>query len=136
MTNQLNICTLIRNPSTEHGTFGKMYINGTFFSHTLERPWLDNKSGTSSIPTGTYRTAETYSPRFRRQMYLLFGTGPRTGIRIHAANLSSQLQGCIALGHRLGAIGGKPALLISSPAIREFESKLEHKPFILEIRNA
>ena len=72
----------------------------------------------------------------------LLGTEPRTGIRKHPANfmgdaalgLRSQLNGCIALGERLGWMDGQKALLLSAPAVRRFESHMSHRPFLLEIR--
>jgi hypothetical protein len=76
-------------------------------------------------------------------MYLLLGTEPRAGIRKHPANLMgaidkgfrAQLNGCIALGEKLGWIDGQKALLLSAPAMRRFESIMGGKPFTLEIRN-
>ena len=76
-------------------------------------------------------------------MYVLLSTTPRAGIRIHPANLMgdrakgwrSQLNGCIALGERLGTLGGQKALLVSAPAMRAFETLMGGKPFILEVRN-
>lgn len=75
-------------------------------------------------------------------MYLLLGTEPRAGIRKHSANLMgaiemgyrAQLNGCIALGERLGWIDGQKALLLSAPAMRRFEAHMGYQPFTLEIR--
>lgn len=75
-------------------------------------------------------------------MYLVLGTGPRAGIRLHAANLMGddamgyrrQLNGCIAFGERLGWMDGQKALLLSAPAMRRFESFMGGKPFTLEIK--
>ena len=75
-------------------------------------------------------------------MYLLLGTDPRAGIRKHSANLMGddtmgfrrQLNGCIALGEKLGHIDGQKALLVSAPAMRRFEDHMQRKPFLLEIR--
>lgn len=58
----------------------------------------------------------------------------RVGVRIHPANLTSQLNGCVALGLRLGEIGGQKALLLSKPAVRQFEALMQGKTFELEIR--
>jgi hypothetical protein len=74
-------------------------------------------------------------------MYLLLGTSPRAGIRIHSANLMGddsmgyrrQLNGCIAFGERLGWIDGQKALLVSAPAVRRFEQYMGYQPFTLEI---
>jgi hypothetical protein len=68
----------------------------------------------------------------------------RAGIRIHSANFMgdaskgfhSQLNGCVALGERLGIMEGQKALLLSKPAIRKFENCMGKQPFLLEIKNA
>lgn len=125
--------SLVREQTGPQGTFGQLYIDGKPFSYTLERPWLENKSGISCIPQGTYKVLWTHSPKYKRHMYLVSGTEPRTGIRIHSANLSSQLQGCIALGEKFGSIDGIKAVLVSKPAIRRFEELMGGKSFELEI---
>ncbi len=66
----------------------------------------------------------------------------RGGIRIHSANLMGddskgykrQLNGCIALGQTLGRIEGQKALLLSKPAIRQFEDLMNRQDFTLEIK--
>lgn len=126
---------ILRGPSTEHGTFGRLLTAG-FECYTLERPWLDNKSSVSSIPAGKYTCLWTYSPRFKKRVYLVDGVPARSGIRIHPANLSSQLNGCIALGEKLGVIAGVPAVLSSQPAVRQFETLMDGLTFTLEIKNA
>jgi hypothetical protein len=76
-------------------------------------------------------------------MYLLLGSEPRAGIRLHAANLMGddamgyrrQLNGCIAFGERLGWMDGQKALLVSAPAVTKFENHMQRQPFTLEIRN-
>lgn len=133
---------------SEQGTFGLLWTRGLQL-YSGELPWLENRSNVSSIPpgpapapAGLYRVAWTWSPRFRRMMYLLLGTGPRSGIRMHPANLMgaigaglrAQLNGCIALGERRGYLAGQKALLVSAPALRRFEAHLGHAPFNLEIR--
>jgi hypothetical protein len=98
-------------------------------------------ASSSCIPLGTYKAAISFSPRFGRGLYLLEHTDPRSGIRIHAANLMgdisldklSQLNGCIALGERLGWINGQKALLLSVPALRRATAAFGGRPFTLEI---
>ena len=74
-------------------------------------------------------------------MYLVDGVRGRAGIRFHAANLMgaapfrSQLNGCIALGERLGHIEGQKALLLSAPAMRRFETYFAGQSFTLEIQD-
>jgi hypothetical protein len=133
---------LERLESGDQGTFGRI-VAGELVLFSGELPWRENRSNVSCIPPGLYRCLWTFSPRFRRMMYLLDPTAPRAGIRKHAANLMgdttlgyrAQLNGCIALGERLGWLNGQKALLLSAPAMRRFESHMGRKPFTLEIRN-
>lgn len=129
--------------SGDQGTFGRIWTKGLSL-FTGELPWRDNASSISCVPPMVTRVVWTWSPRFRRMMYLLLGTEPRAGIRKHPANLMgdvalgyrSQLNGCIALGEKLGWINGQKALLLSAPAVRRFEAHMGQRPFVLEIRNA
>lgn len=127
----------------DHGTFGRWVAKGqTFYSGEL--PDRGNAANISCVPAKAYHVAWTWSSRFCRMMYLLANTDPRTGIREHSANLMgdrakgflAQLNGCIALGYRLGWIDGQKALLISAPAVRRFEELMERRPFELVITEA
>jgi len=71
----------------------------------LELPWLLNAKGKSCIPPGgrgqeiEYRLAYTYSPKYRRKMWLVEGVEGRSGVRIHAGNYAgfdeSDSEGCL-----------------------------------------
>ncbi len=133
--------TLIRLESSDQGTFGKIITSGlTLF--TGELPWRENKSNVSCIPAGRYKCSWTYSPRFRRHMYLVHPVVDRTGIRKHSANLmgsvdkgfKAQLNGCISLGEKLGWIENQKAVLLSVTAMRRFESHMKREPFELEVK--
>jgi hypothetical protein len=133
--------TLFRLESTNEGTFGQISTQ-SFFAFTGELPWRENIPSISCVPQGTYQAILTFSPRFGRGLYLLGLTSPRSGIRIHPANLMgdrelglrSQLNGCIALGEKLGWIEGQKAVLVSAPACRRLEEFFGREPFTLEIR--
>lgn len=124
----------------DEGTFGRIWAKGLSF-FTGELPDRGNAPNISCITAATFHATWSYSPRFGRYMYLIGPVPGRSGIREHAANLmgdikkglKSQLNGCIALGERLGWIDGQKALLLSRPAIRRFENLMERKPFILEV---
>lgn len=137
--------TIERLESSDHGTFGLLQfeMNGWLESFYVgELPWRDNASNVSCIPKGTYRGLWTYSPRFKRSMYLIDGVTNRAGIRMHSANFMGddtkgfkrQLNGCIALGEKLGTMEGQKVILLSSPAMRRFERLMGGQPFILEIK--
>lgn len=113
--------------------------DGEVFSGEL--PDRGNAPNISRIPAALYLVKWTYSPAFKRMMYLVTGVPGRSGIRLHSANLmgdrakgfKSHLYGCVALGRRVGSIKGQRALLVSRPAIRELETWGGGEPFELEI---
>lgn len=133
---------------SDQGVFGRLAA-GALSLYTGELPWRENASSISCVPPGPgsapvqYWARLTYSPRFGRALYLLAPTDPRVAIRIHPANLMgdtakgfrSQLNGCVALGERLGWMDGQKAILISQPAVRRLESFFDGRPFRLEIRS-
>jgi len=100
---------------------------------TLERPWMDNASGVSCIPEGEYDVFWTLSPRLKRYTFEVLKVQNRAGIRMHSANLFTELLGCIALGEKLGTMDGKRCIFISAPAIRAFEAWAP-KAFTLKIK--
>lgn len=82
-----------RKRKTIDGIIGTLSIdNNTFTCFTIEN--LEH-----AIPAGLYPVEFTYSPAFNRVMPLINVPG-REAIRIHPANLPTQLLGCIAVGDR------------------------------------
>lgn len=133
---------LQRLESGDQGTFGQLIAGGlALFSGEL--PWRNNAPSISCVPAGTYQCVFTNSPRFSRCLYLVDSVPARAGIRVHPANLMGdsskgfkcQLNGCIALGERLGWMEGQKAVLLSAPAVRRLESFFGGRPFQLEIRD-
>ena len=133
---------LQRKETSDEGTFGHFnYPAGWLYSGEL--PARGNEPSFSRVPAGSYWAAFTFSPRFGRRLYLLDRVPARSGIRIHPANLAGdsrkglrcQLNGCIALGERLGWLDGQKAVLISQPAVRRVEEYFKGQPFLLEIRD-
>lgn len=131
---------LTRAETSDEGTFGLFTVDDrSYFSGEL--PDRDNALNLSCIPKGTYSCVWNYSPKLRRKAYLIIVPN-REGVRIHSANFmgddtkgfKKQLNGCIALGQRLGQMDGQKALLLSRPAVREFEDYMQGQPFSLEIR--
>lgn len=136
--------TLIINrfETSDQGTFGKILV-GEKWLYTGELPWRENKNNISCVPCGTYKCIFTFSPRFKRVMCLIIDNSKkRLGLRVHSANYMgdkdkgylSQLNGCISLGEKFGILNGQKAVVISSPAIRYFESLYKNKIFNLEIK--
>lgn len=133
--------TLERLETGDQGTFGRLVLEDGRRWFTGELPDRDNASNISCIPAGIYPCQWTLSPAFKRMMYLVHPVKGRSGIRIHAANYMGDkskgfrchLNGCIALGKRLGTMAGQKAVLLSAPAISEFEAAMDWQPFELEI---
>lgn len=127
----------------DQGTFGILITDDGSWFYSGELPWRDNRSNISCVPAGEYTCTFTYSPRFKRRLYLVGPVLNRSGIRKHSANLmgdaskgyKAQLNGCISLGEKLGWLDGQKAILVSQPAISKLERLMEGKPFILEIKD-
>lgn len=132
---------LYRYESTDHGTFGRIQIDGKYF-HTLELPWIDNKNNISCIPIGEYETDIYPSSRFGN-VYLVKNVPGRSGILIHQGNfggnklkgLKSNIEGCILLGKSRGIISGQKCVLNSRIAVKEFMDTIHRQPFTLAIEN-
>ena len=111
------------------GVWGILQVNsqnhGQFFFSTLEN--YEKK-----IEAGTYRLKYCYSPKFKYDSFLLAGVQGRSGIRIHAGNYPSDLEGCISLG-LINKTKGIPNMLHRSRmAVEQFES-IAYKNDKLEI---
>jgi hypothetical protein len=86
-----------RTSKTSDGIFGTMTIDSDPFTCVTCENLKDE------IPAGTYDVEFTYSPEFSPHMpnnapMPLLDVPNRTAVRIHWANLPSQLLGCIAVG--------------------------------------
>lgn len=87
---------LLRNRLTEDekGVFGELYLNGHFVCWTLE-----NRS--KMIPFGMYIVKNSESPKFKRELPLLYSKAvpASRGIRIHSGNDAvKDSQGCVLVG--------------------------------------
>lgn len=131
---------LLRQESGDQGTFGMLFVAEMSF-FTGELPWRQNAPSISCIPEGAYPCEWNMSSKFHRRMYLINGVPDRAGIRIHPANYMGdaslgwkcQLNGCIALGERIGQMKKQKALLDSANAVHRFEALMGEAPFILEV---
>jgi len=133
--------TLRRHANTIDGMFGTLWADNAKLFDTIECPWRNNRSNISCIPTGTYVCTYSYSPTFKRALYLIVGVKGRSGIRIHPGNvagmrdkgLKSDFQGCIGLGMRRGIVFGQPAILSSAIAVRKLRDITHDQDFKLTI---
>lgn len=153
----INRATLTRIKKDDNCTLGVMSVtkqNGySWACKTLELPDKGNKNGISCIPEGEYDVEYTKSPSFSRLAtmkarkkdpkapevevftYELKDVPGRAGIRIHSANYTRQLRGCIALGsmHKDLDGDGTTDVVHSGKTMEEFEKLMDKKPFKLKI---
>ena len=85
--------TLIRYTRTETAILGSLYLNGAFICYTLE-------NAAKSIPSGLYSIENSRSPKFGRELPLLFSdkVPSRRGVRIHAGNTYQDSAACVLVG--------------------------------------
>ena len=91
-------------------TIGNLYVDGTFFSNTLEDKNRDvNKNGKfdngetkvygeTCIPFGTYKIVVNMSPKFKRELPRLLNVPSFEGVLIHRGNTAKDSAGCILIG--------------------------------------
>lgn len=134
---------LIRNPKQEEQTTGQFTVYSAegikiFDAVTMELPNKNNQVRISCIPEGEYTVRFTYSPRYKRKMYLVDGVEGRSGIRIHSANYWYDLMGCISLGQSYYDINqdGLPDVTASRKTVKAFEEVMNGEDFILKICTA
>jgi len=87
---------------------GKLYLNGAFVCYTLE-------NAAKAIPTGVYLVQNSMSPKFKRELPLLWNSGVPSsrGIRMHVGNDAvKDSSGCVLVG--MGRNGDR--LTESTPA--------------------
>lgn len=141
--------TLTREQSTPEGTRGLLVIGDVMSFHTVELPWQENEKGRSCVPAGTYELEPFTRPNgdkvyrlnaphldvFKDETDVPPGIPGRSEILIHAANVPSQLMGCIAPGLGRGVIDGEPAVVQSRMAMEAIRAALGDKHHTLEILN-
>ncbi len=104
--------TLVREPSTETCTLGRLDVDQGWHCVSLEDVVRDVKiPGKTAIPAGAYKVIVTQSKRFGRPMPLLVDVPGFEGIRIHSGNTAEDTEGCILVGmdRARGAIGRSQA---------------------------
>lgn len=78
---------ITRRTYTRNSTIGDLYIDGQYFSHTLEDTIREVKvAGVTAIPYGRYEVIINFSNRFQRPMPLLLNVPGFLGVRIHGGS--------------------------------------------------
>lgn len=85
--------TLVRCTRTKEAILGSLYLNGAFICYTLE-------NASKAIPCGLYNVQNSKSPKFKRELPLLYNAQvpANRGIRIHVGNTVASSSGCILVG--------------------------------------
>lgn len=99
--------TLVRYTRTDEAILGSLYLNGAFICYTLE-------NSAKAIPCGMYAVQNSKSPKFKRELPLLYNAQvpANRGIRIHVGNTVASSSGCVLVG--MGRNGDR--LTDSTPA--------------------
>lgn len=108
----------------EMGTFGRLSV-GEFSCYSIERPWLDNTPRESCIPAGCYLMTKGRYNRGGYDAYEIEDVPRRSLIKIHVANIMTDVLGCIGLGTELGVVSNKWAVLNSRRAFDGFMEALD-----------
>ena len=84
---------LVRETATEKAVQGCLFLNDTFICYTLE-------NAAKAIPTGGYNIENSRSPKFKRELPLLFSKAvpASRGVRIHAGNSYKDSSACLLVG--------------------------------------
>ena len=89
----MSMLTLIRDVNGDKAILGKLYFNGGLVCYTLE-------NAAKAIPCGVYLVQNSISPKFKRELPLLWNScvSSTRGIRIHRGNTAKDSSGCILVG--------------------------------------
>jgi hypothetical protein len=124
MNDVLPTYTLNREESGDDGTLGELLDpDGDHLCYTCECPWLDNASGISCIPSGTYACVPHNSPAHPDTWQLQDVPG-RDEILIHNGNTKMDSKGCILVGEPQGILDGLPAVLNSKATLAMLQQTL------------
>ena len=92
---------LIRDKRTETAILGRLFLGGVVIAYTLE-------NAAKAIPAGLYKVENSVSPKFKRELPLLYNaTVPaKRGIRIHSGNSWKDSSGCVLVGMSRNCVAG------------------------------
>ena len=84
---------LVREKRTETAILGRLFIGSVCIAYTLE-------NAAKAIPGGLYSLQNSKSPKFGRELPLIYGekVAAKRGCRIHAGNSYKDSSGCLLVG--------------------------------------
>lgn len=119
----------------EQGVFGVIFDEIVPFALTLERNWLNNKSGVSCIPTGDFSCKRIISPKFGETFEVCEVLG-RSHILFHKGNINEDSHGCVLIAEKYEYENGKVFVGESKQGFLEFMARLAGQDkFTLVIKN-
>lgn len=106
----------------ENSTISAVTIEGRFICFAFELPYKNNQKQISCILEGIYSVIIEEHKKYGRCLRLNFVDG-RDGILVHAANLTTQIKGCIVPVRYLNpfASGGIDSKIALAKCIDELE---------------
>ncbi len=120
---------LIRRWATVDGIYGELEILNKdtieFQCFTVELPWRDNTRRVSCIPQDVYTCQRAMYNAGGYETFEVMNVPDRSEIKIHIANVPSDLAGCVGLGKSFGWVKRQYAVLRSGETFREFMKAME-----------
>lgn len=120
-------------------TLSEVFVDGVFFdmyvledldrglddSWTLEEIKKVKVKSETAIPTGRYQVKINYSPRFKRQLPLLYNVKGFSGIRIHSGNTHLHTEGCPLPGQYWNKVGDDYCVYYSRNAANKLQDAMQ-----------
>lgn len=87
--------TLVRDKRTKTAILGRLFMGDTCICYTLE-------NSAKAIPAGFYSIENSKSPKFGRELPLLFSdkVPSSRGVRVHSGNTYKDSAACVLVGMR------------------------------------
>lgn len=87
--------TLVRDKRTKTAILGRLFMGDTCICYTLE-------NAVKAIPAGLYSIENSKSPKFGRELPLLFSdkVPSSRGVRVHSGNTYKDSAACVLVGMR------------------------------------
>lgn len=123
--------TLKRVLQTDVATFGILSTDSYPLCVTLELPWLNNETGASCIPPGTYHCIPHNSPD-HPNTWEVIGVPNRSEILIHIGNFPKDTEGCILVGQ---SFSGMTSAIYNSGGTMDLLRNVLPKEFDLTVTN-